>query len=185
MLKNKTVLRSTAMSIALAAASLCAVAQVVEPPRTAHVAARAALATPALTPKAAVAAANVKDVDQPARAPFQVTVPVNINNFVYTPVPIPAGQRLVIETVSISGAAQSSSGPVQPIVLLASSVAGTSGAIYYVGPNPSTVLPTQYYASQPMAIYSDFLEVGPAYAGYTPNFMSFNVVISGHLIAIP
>ena len=181
---NKTAFRTAVLATALAATSLCALAQVVEPPRTAQMMARPALST-IVSPKAVVAAANVKDVDQPARAPFQVTVPVNINNFVYTPVAIPAGMRLVIEFVSINGAAQSNSGPVQPVVLLASAVAGNPGATYYVGPTPSSVLPTQYYHSEPVAIYADSLQVGPAYAGYTPSFMSFNVVISGHLVAIP
>jgi hypothetical protein len=185
MLKNKTPLRSLALTMALTATSLCAVAQIVEPPRTAHVAVRAALVGTTVTPKATIAAAMVKDVDQPARAPFQVMIPVNINNFVYTPVPIPAGQRLVIEFVSISGAAQSSSGPVQPIALLAATVAGNPSAVYYIGPTPAVALPTQYYHNEPVTIYADSLEVGPAFSGYTPSFMALNIIISGHLIAIP
>ena len=186
MLKNKTVLRSLVVSMALAAASLCAFAQIVEPPRTAHPAARAALATTTVTPKAAaLPAAIVKDVDQPARAPFQATVTLDINNFVYTPIPIPAGQRLVIEYVSISGAAQASGGPVQPIALLSSNVAGNPGATFYIAPKPAAALPNQYYHAEPTVIYADSLQVGPAYAGYSPNYLIMNVVISGHLISIP
>lgn len=183
MFHSKTAVRSAALAMALAITSVCALGQITEPPRP-----RAALAKPAVTavtPKAAVAAANVKDVDQPARAPFQATVELNINNFTYTAVPIPAGQRLVIEYVSISGAAQSSSGPVQPIALLSTSVAGNAGALFYIAPTPSAALPTQFYHSEPTAIYADSLEVGPAFAGYTPSFMVLNVVISGHLISVP
>ncbi len=185
MFKNKTALRSVVLSMALAATSLCALGQIVEPPRTAHVAARAALVATTVTPRATIAAANVKDVDQPARAPFQVTMTVNVNNFVYTPVPIPAGQRLVIDYVSISGAAQSSGGPVQPIALLAASVAGNPTAVFYIAPTPAATLPTQFYHSEPTAIYADSLEVGPAFSGYSPSFLVLNIVISGHLIAIP
>ena len=184
MTKNKTAFLSAGLWLALAATSLRAYGQIVEPARPAHLSARSELVA-TVTPKAAIAAANVKDVDQPARAPFQVTVPVNVNNFVYTPVPIPAGQRLVIEYVSISGAAQSSSGPVQPIVLLASSVANNSGATFYMAPPANSLLPTQFYHSEPAVIYADALAVGPAFSGYTPSFMVMNVVISGHLIATP
>jgi len=130
---------------------------------------------------AQVRAALVQDVDQPARAPFQATVPININNFNYTSVPIPAGKRLVIDYVSMSGAAQTSGSYVQPIIILSSSVAG-SNALYYLGPNPSATAPGQYYMAQPMTVYADSLQVGPAFAGYTPTFLAFNVVISGHLI---
>jgi hypothetical protein len=131
---------------------------------------------------AQVRAALVQDVDQPARAPFQATVPININNFTYTSVPIPAGKRLVIDYVSLSGAAQTSGAYVQPIIILNSAVAGSSSALYYLGPNPSTTTPGQYYLAQPMTVYADSLQVSPAFAGYTPSFMAFNVVISGHLI---
>ena len=179
---RKTALRSVALAMALAVTSACAVAQITEPPRP-HV----ALAKPAVTvtPKAAVAAANVKDVDQPARAPFQATVELNINNFTYTAVPIPAGQRLVIEYVSISGAAQSPNGPIQPIALLSTTVAGNPAATFYIAPPSNSLLPTQFYHAEPTAIYADTLEVGPAFSGYAPNFMAMNVVISGHLVSVP
>src|SRR5215510_5120442 len=73
----------------------------------------------------AARAALMKDVDQPARQPFQTTVSVNLNNFGYTTVPIPAGKRLVVEFVAIAGSASSTSGGVQPVILLNSSVAGS------------------------------------------------------------
>jgi hypothetical protein len=130
-------------------------------------------------------AALVQDVDQAARAPFQVTVPVNINNFTWTPVSIPSGKRLVIDYVSISGAAQTSGAYVQPLILLSSSVAGSAAASYYIAPQQSGTAPGQYYHSEKPTIYADSLNVSPAYAGYTPSFMSFSVVISGHLVSIP
>ena len=184
MFNSKTAIRSAALSMALVMTSLCALAEIVEPPRPAVPLSRTAAAA-VVSPRAAVAAANVKDVDQPARAPFQATVPLNISNFTYTNVPIPAGQRLVIEYVSVTGAAASNSGPVQPIALLSNTVAGSPAATYYIAPLPTVALPSQFYHSENTAIYADTLEVGPAFAGYTPSFMVLNVVISGHLISIP
>lgn len=132
---------------------------------------------------AQVRAALVQDVDQPARAPFQVTVTVNpVSNFNYTQVAIPAGKRLVIDYVSITGAAQASGGAIQPIVLLNSTVAGGSGNLYYFAPPANSNLPTQFYMAQPTTIYADTLYVGPAFSGFSPTFDTMNVVISGHLI---
>ncbi len=183
MIQKKTAIRSAVLSMALIATSLCALGQIVEPQRAVQQSARLAAVT-VVTPKA-VAAANVKDVDQPARAPFQATVQLNINNFVYTPVPIPAGQRLVIDYVSISGDAASNSGPVQPIALLAVGTAGNPGATVYFAPTPSSTVATQFFYTGAAAIYADTLQVGPAFAGFTPSFMGLNVYISGHLISIP
>jgi hypothetical protein len=131
---------------------------------------------------AQVRAALVQDVDQPARAPFQVTVTVNVDNFVETPVPIPAGKRLVVDFVSLSGAAQTAGPYIQPIVVLTSTVAGGANNSYYFGPTQSTTAPGQYYLNQPATIFADTLAASPAFAGYTPTFLGFNVVISGHLI---
>ena len=133
---------------------------------------------------AQIRATLTQDVDQPARAPFQASVTVNINNFTFTNVPIPAGKRLVIDYISMSGAAQTSGQGqyVQPIVLFNTTVAGNPGATYYFGPNPSTTAPGQYYADYHPIIYADSLAVGPAFAGYTPSFDTFEVNISGHLI---
>ena len=130
-------------------------------------------------------AALVQDVDQAARAPFQVTVPVNITNFTYTPVSIPSGKRLVVDYISLSGAAQTSGAYIQPLILLSSSVAGSATAVYYIAPQQSGTAPGQYYHTEKTTIYADSLSVGPAFAGFTPTFMIFNVVISGHLVSIP
>jgi hypothetical protein len=130
-------------------------------------------------------AALVQDVDQPARAPFQATVPININNFNFTNVPVPTGKRLVVDYISLSGAAQTDGAYVQPIVIFSSSVAGSSNALFYVAPNQSTVAPGQYYDARQVTIYADSLSVSPAFAGFTPTFMSFNAVISGHLVSVP
>jgi hypothetical protein len=134
---------------------------------------------------AQVRAALVQDVDQPARAPFQVTVPVNWNNFTTTAVPIPSGKRLVIDYVSVDGAAGTTGSYVQPILILNSSVAGGPASAYYIAPQQSTVAPGQYYKSEQATIYADTLSVSPAYAGFTPAFLVFNVVISGHLVTVP
>jgi len=134
---------------------------------------------------AQVRAALVQDVDQPARQPFQVTVPININNFTYTPVTIPAGKRLVVDYLAMSGAAQTAGAYIQPIIIFNSGVAGNPSALYYVAPSQSSTAPGQYYHTEKAAIYADSLSVSPAFAGYSPTFMSFNVVISGHLISVP
>ena len=173
-------LRSLVLSAALATASLCAWAQIVEPPRPASPS--TTKVSPAGSPSAAVSPVYTKDVDQAARAPFQVSVPINITNFVYTPVAIPAGKRLVIDYISFSGAAQTSGAYVQPILLLDVGVANNPSVVYYLGSNPSATAPGQYYHSETATIYADTLSVAPAYAGYTPSFMGFNLVITGHLI---
>lgn len=133
-------------------------------------------------PLYAAVTAMVQDVDQPARAPFQATVEVNVNNFNYTAVPIPAGMRLVVDYISMSGAAQTAGPDIQPIVTLSSSVAGSPTATYYIAPEQSGTVPGQYYHTEKTTIYSDSLSVGPAFAGYEPTFLALNVVISGHLI---
>jgi hypothetical protein len=134
---------------------------------------------------AQVKAAMVQDVDQPARQPFQATVPININNFTYTPVTIPTGKRLVVDYIAMSGAAQTSGADIQPIILLSSSVAGNPSALYYIAPQQSGTVPGQYYHTEQATIFADSLSVSPAFAGYSPTFMAFNVVISGHLISVP
>lgn len=113
---------------------------------------------------------------------FQVTVTVNVNSFVYTPVTIPAGQRLVIQNVSLSGAAQTSGAYVQPIVVIKTTLGTDAANLRYFAPNPSATTPGQYYADYSTTLYADTLAVSPAFAGYTPTFLAFNVVITGYLV---
>lgn len=114
------------------------------------------------------------------QTPFQVTVSININNFVYTNVTIPSGKRLVIQYVNLSGDTEPTSGT-QPFALLYSTVNGT-GVLYYFSPTQSSTASTQWYLGQSPTIYADTLAVGPAYAGDTPSVMDFGVTISGYLI---
>lgn len=180
MLETKPVIRSVLLLMALASASHRASAQITEPPRpTVQPIARGQVAK---LQAATIAPVLMKDVDQAARTPFQVTVPININNFTYTPVAIPAGQRLVIDYLSYSGAAQTSGSYVQPILLLAVGVANNPPVLHYYGSDPSSAAPGQYYHSENVTIYADTLQVGPAFAGFTPSFMTFSLVITGHLI---
>jgi hypothetical protein len=142
----------------------------------------------ALIPGTARAAAIlVQDIDQPARAPFVTTVTLNaVTNFNFTPVSIPTGQRLVIDYVSITGAATTTSGPyVIPIVIINAGLNGQGSNSFYFAPPQNPYESSQFYMVQPTTIYADTLAVGPAYAGYPPNFDTFNVVISGHLISNP
>jgi hypothetical protein len=117
-----------------------------------------------------------------ASAAFEVTVPVNINHFAFTPVSIPSGKRLVVQNVNISGAAATTGGYVQPIVILSSTINSAAANIHYYAPPRSVTDPTQFYEDQQTTIYADTLEVGPAFAGYTPTFLVFNVVITGYLV---
>ena len=181
MFETSPSIRSVVLSAALASASLCAFGQITEPPRP-NVQPTTAKALIVKQQAATVSPVLMKDVDQAARAPFQVSVPININNFTYTPVAIPAGQRLVIDYISYSGAAQTSGSYVQPILLLSVGVANNPSVLYYYGSDPSSTTPGQYYHTERATIYADTLQVAPAFAGYTPSFMSFNLVITGHLI---
>ena len=113
--------------------------------------------------------------------PFAVTVPIDITNFTYTPVTIPAGKRLEIDYVSMSGAAQSPGGGIQPIIILNATIGADPANLYYLAPPQSGTMPGQFYDSKQTYIVADTLSVGPGFAGYTPSFLSFNVVISGRL----
>jgi hypothetical protein len=104
------------------------------------------------------------------------------------PVAIPVGQRLVVEYVTISGIADSLSGPIQPSIILQSSLNGGASASYYLQPGPTAVnIPgaNQLYFAQPVKVYADTLNVAPAYAGFAPFTYTFNVSISGHLVPVP
>jgi hypothetical protein len=117
--------------------------------------------------------------------PFVVTEQVNVNNFTITPIAIPQGMRLVIDYISMSGAAQSNSGPIQPVVILNAQVGDGASNAFYFEPPPSATVSGQYYLSEKTVIYADSLNISPAFSGYTPSFLVFNVVISGHLIPLP
>ncbi len=101
---------------------------------------------------------------------------------------IPSGQRLVVDYVSISGIADSLSGAIQPSIVLQSSLNGGGSASYYLQPGPTSVnIPgaNQLYFAQPVKVYADSLTVSPAYAGFAPFTYTFNVALSGHLVAVP
>jgi hypothetical protein len=118
----------------------------------------------------------------PALNAFQVTVNIDVNNFTFTAITIPAGQRLVIQNISLSGAAQTNGAYVQPIILFSSTLGTEPSNLRYFGPSPSATAPGQYYADYPTTLYADTLSVAPGFAGYTPTFMNFNVVITGYLV---
>lgn len=122
--------------------------------------------------------------------PFVVTVPLNaVTNFNYTSVTIPAGKRLVVDYVSMSGAAAGVGGPIQPIVILAATLTGGLQNLYYFVPQQDSqggALSSQFYGNQATEVFADdTLLVGPAFAGFSPQFDVFNVVITGHLVDIP
>jgi len=122
---------------------------------------------------------------QTTPVPFVATVPININNFNFTAVPIPTGKRLVIDYISMSGAAQTTGAYVQPIIILYATLQGGAQNLFYFAPPQDHDVPGQYYDHEQTTIYADTLYASPAFAGFTPSFMSFNLVISGHLLAAP
>ena len=113
---------------------------------------------------------------------FEVSVTVNVNNFVWTPIPIPAGKRLVVQNVNLSGAATTAGAYVQPIVILDATIGTAPYTLHYYAPSRSVADLTQWYEDKQTTVYADTLAVGPAFAGYTPTFMAFNVVITGYLV---
>lgn len=142
-------------------------------------AAVSALVTVANTPANPVPTQNME-----ARNAFQAEV---ITGFNSTPINIPAGQRLVVDFVTINGDVGSLQGPIQPSVIFQSTLNGGPVASYYIQPGPSPVpIPqeNQLYVAQPVKIYADTLTLSAGYAGYAPNFYSLRVSISGHLIPI-
>jgi hypothetical protein len=120
---------------------------------------------------------------------FETTVTTNaVTNFTYTSVAIPAGKRLVIQNVSVTGAAESTSGPIQPITIILATLNGSSSTgtnLHYFAPPQNNQLSTQYYGTYQTTIYADSLAVGPAFAGFSPTFDTFNVVITGYLVDGP
>ena len=104
------------------------------------------------------------------------------------PISIPAGQRLVVDFITISGIADSLNGPIQPSIILQSSLTGGGSASYYLQPGPTPVnIPgaNQLYLAQALTVYADSLTVSPAYAGFAPFTYTFNVSLSGHLVPVP
>jgi hypothetical protein len=120
-----------------------------------------------------------------AKNAFAVTVPININNFNFTPVTIPAGKRLVVQDVSLSGAAQTGGAYVQPIIILSATLGSGPANLHYYAPIQDPNVPGQFYADFQTTVYADTLNASPAFAGFTPTFMSFNLVITGYLVDLP
>src|SRR6266542_4486467 len=138
----------------------------------AAVVALASLAGPRHAFADAVSAVLMRDADLPARQPFQAAVAVNLNNFSNRPVHIPEGKRLVIEYVTIAGAACCSG--TQPLILLNASLSGAPATSYYLQPSQSDVAQGQFYRSELVKIYADQLSVGFGWSGYTPNNLAAN-----------
>jgi len=100
-------------------------------------------------------------------------------------VPIPAGKRLVIDFVAVNGDVSSLDGPIQPSVILESSLNGGNSANYYLEPAPSPVniaVENQLQLAKDVKIYADTLAISTAVAGYSPNYFSLHISISGHLV---
>ena len=131
--------------------------------------------------------APIPVVSLDANGAFQVQLTLQLSggNLPFQAVSIPAGKRLVVEFVTLSGAAASAGGPIQPIVLLESALNTGGAANYYLKPDPSSLTPEQFYRSEPVKVYADTLAVGLGYAGFAPLFLGFNVAISGHLVDLP
>jgi hypothetical protein len=130
---------------------------------------------------AQVKAALIQDVDSPARQPFQYTASLDVSGTSGLTIPIPTGKRLVVDFIAISGAGPSTG--TQPYIQLYPDVAGSPNGSYTFRVDESPLAAQQFDKVQPVTIYADSLFVGLAFAGSTPAFLTFNVQISGHLIA--
>ena len=105
--------------------------------------------------------------------------------FASTSVPIPAGKRLVVDFIAVNGEVSSLDGPIQPSVILESALNGGNSANYYFEPAPSPVtisVENQLQLGKDVKIYADSLSISTAFAGYSPNFFSLHISISGHLV---
>jgi len=130
--------------------------------------------------------APVPVVSLDAAGAFQVQLTLSqAAGTLFQTVNIPAGKRLVVEFVTIDGTAASSSGPIQPVVLLESSITGVGSANFYLQPDQAATLTDRFARSEQVKVYADGLAVAVGFAGYTPDFMVFGVSISGHLVPAP
>ena len=124
--------------------------------------------------------ANITD------AAFQQSVTVDlIKCFCYTSIKIPAGKRLVVQNVNISGAVTSSGAYTGPIIILTPQLGSGAVSYRYYTPNQSSLQHSQYYGDFQTTVYADTLGVGPAFYGFDPSFFTFNVVVTGYLVDAP
>lgn len=102
----------------------------------------------------------MRDVDNPARQPFQMGFPFTMNSGtqqVFQSFTVPAGKRLVIEYVSMG----SGSVPVgQHLFIIITTTVGAVGAFHFVAVTPQGSIPPPnaadtFVASQPMRVYAD------------------------------
>lgn len=93
-------------------------------------------AVSALVTVANTAANPVPTQSVDAKNAFQADLTLGLSS---QPIAIPVGQRLVVEFVAISGIANSLSGPIQPSIILQSSLNGGGNASYYLQPGPTPV----------------------------------------------
>ena len=129
---------------------------------------------------AQVRAALVQDVDQPARAPFQALLIFGSSGL--TNVTIPPGQRLVVDFITVGGAANAPGGGTQPTIALGTTVGSGQNSRYAFAPQQSGTVGGVFNLSEPVTIYADSLEVDISFSGSIPSFAQFAVGISGHLI---
>ena len=115
---------------------------------------------------------------------FAFSTTITITNFNFTVIPIPAGKRLVVQNVNMSGGAIANP-YVVPIVLFVSTLGSEPSVYHYFAPPKNLQDSTQFYEDKQTTIYADQLSVSPAYAGFTPSFMSFNVTVEGYLVDAP
>jgi hypothetical protein len=121
------------------------------------------------------------DTDVAGRQPFQAHVDLNVNAPVAA-IAIPAGKRLIVDHIAVTGAAASNSGPIQPVLVLYATQPGTGQVDYLYQLQPSALVSTQFSLAQQATIYADSFAVGEGFSGYTPSFLVMGITVSGHLI---
>lgn len=151
----------------------------------------AALLITALAPRAAhgVAAALIRDEDQPARHPFTTDCEVDAPSFSgICSFTVPAGGELVIEEITVDGSADTTNKILSSFLQITSAGSGESFTLNPIDDNGSVEpIAADFQAQQNVRFYAD--------AGSTVTFVAFTpgtnqrltifYRISGYLVSLP
>jgi hypothetical protein len=152
----------------------------------------AALLIAALAPKAArgIAAALIRDEDQPARHAFTASceqdsgVPTVAEGCSFN---VPAGGELVIETISISGFAEQTHTLLSPFIQITTAGTGQIFALSSIADNGgSEPIGSDFQSAQAIRFYADPGST-ISFIGSTPQGSSLVVVyrVSGYIVSLP
>jgi hypothetical protein len=127
--------------------------------------------------------------DFAARNAFSEQIRLDVTGSGSAPFTIPAGKRLVVECVSVSGFDHVDGG--HPAISLSASVGGGVPAAYHLTPievDPSGLLVPLgdvFASTQLLRLYADSLDLNVNFAGDVTLTGSFIVTVSGYLVDQP